>query len=227
MENCLVMDSGEFAAARNMATDAALLELAGELGHPVLRHYGWSEPAATFGYFQQFAQVAEETELRPLIRRPTGGGLVPHDRDWTYCLVLPAGHAWHGCRARESYRRIHDWVRAGLLACGLDAALAGSAREGAGACFAGNELDDVMFGGRKIAGAAQRRNRQGLLIQGSIQPSPEMRREDWRRGAAEALREVLSWEPVPLPERLDLMIGERTEELLASTYGRPEFHRRR
>ena len=47
------------------------------------RFYAWLEPAATFGYFQRFAEVERMTLLRPLLRRPTGGGLVPHAADWT------------------------------------------------------------------------------------------------------------------------------------------------
>ena len=40
----------------------------------------------------------------------------------------------------------------------------------AGPCFAGYEKFDVLWHGKKIAGAAQRRNKLGLLIQGSVQP---------------------------------------------------------
>ena len=80
-------------------------------GRPVLRFYGWTEPAATFGYFQKYADVERATRLRPLIRRPTGGGIVPHDADWTYSLVFPPGHEWHSLKAEESYRRVHEWIR--------------------------------------------------------------------------------------------------------------------
>jgi lipoate-protein ligase A len=73
----------------NMAFDEALLEAVHLAGNPILRLYGWNEPAATFGYFQKWAEVASWIKLRPLIRRPTGGGLVPHDADWTYSLVFP------------------------------------------------------------------------------------------------------------------------------------------
>jgi hypothetical protein len=41
-----------------------------------------------------------------------------------------------------------------------------------GACFAGHERFDLLWRGRKIAGAAQRRNQLGLLIQGSVQLPP-------------------------------------------------------
>lgn len=82
--NWLLLHSGLCAPAFNMALDDALLEAMPRLQTPVLRFYGWTEPAATFGYFQKIAEVEAATLLRPLIRRPTGGGIVPHDADWTY-----------------------------------------------------------------------------------------------------------------------------------------------
>jgi len=109
--NWLLLNSGKCDAAFNMALDEALLESMPRLQKPVLRFYGWTEPAATFGYFQKYTDVAQATLLRPLVRRPTGGGIVPHDADWTYSAVFPPGHEWHSLKAEESYRRIHDWLR--------------------------------------------------------------------------------------------------------------------
>ena len=104
-------NSGPCPAAFNMALDEALLESVSRLGRPVLRFYGWTEPAATFGYFQKYADVERATLLRPLIRRPTGGGIVPHDADWTYSVAFPPGHEWHSLKAEESYRRVHEWIQ--------------------------------------------------------------------------------------------------------------------
>ena len=167
----LLLNSGPGDPACNMALDEVLLAAIEQLGHPLLRFYGWARPAATFGYAQRWAHVIALTTLRPLIRRPTGGGLVLHDGDWTYSVVLPPNHDWSRLRARDSYRRVHDWVRESLADMGLAATLAPQARPGVpGACFAGAEELDVLYADGKIAGAAQRRNRQGLLIQGSVRP---------------------------------------------------------
>ena len=164
-----------------MALDEALLENSSRLGKPVLRFYGWTEPAATFGYFQKFFDVASATKLRPLIRRPTGGGIVPHDADWTYAAIFPAGHEWHSLKAEESYRRIHDWLRRAFAELKIETELAPCCRKFEvsnlesqipSACFIGYEKSDLLWCGKKIAGAAQRRNKLGLLIQGSVQPPP-------------------------------------------------------
>ena len=50
--NWFLLNSGPCDAAFNMALDEALLEAMPRLQKPVLRFYGWTEPAATFGYFQ-------------------------------------------------------------------------------------------------------------------------------------------------------------------------------
>jgi len=180
MEEWLLLRSGAGSSALNMAIDEALLLHVAELGYPVLRFYAWSEPAASFGYFQRHAEVAAATGLRPLVRRPTGGGIVPHGNDWTYSVVLPPNHFWHRLKAVESYRRVHEWVQGAFAETGVAAELASEARrEVQGQCFAGAEQFDVLANDRKIAGAAQRRTRDGLLIQGSVQPPQGVKREPW------------------------------------------------
>jgi lipoate-protein ligase A len=196
--NFLLLNSGKCDAPFNMALDEALLEAMPRLQKPVLRFYGWTEPAATFGYFQKFSEVAAATKLRPLIRRPTGGGIVPHDADWTYSAVFPPGHEWHSLKAEESYRRIHDWLRLAfaemkveteLAPCCLKSKVQSPKSKVISACFVGHEKSDLLWHGKKIAGAAQRRNKLGLLIQGSVQPPPvPLARADWEnamRGVAE------------------------------------------
>jgi lipoate-protein ligase A len=186
--NWFLLNSGTCDAAFNMALDEALLENVSQLGKPVLRFYGWTEPAATFGYFQKFAEVECATHLRPLVRRPTGGGIVPHDADWTYSAVFPPGHDWHSLKAAESYRRIHDWLRLAFAELKIETELAPCCKKTLpGQCFVGFEKYDLLWHGKKIAGAAQRRNKLGLLIQGSVQPPPlPLVRTDWE----DALRAV-------------------------------------
>lgn len=177
----LFLESPPCPAPLNMALDEALLELAPEVRHPVLRFYGWSEPAASFGYFQRMAEVERLTLLRPLVRRPTGGGLVPHDADWTYSLTFPRGHLWYELAAEESYRRAHEWLRWAFAQVGVETEIAPCCRPSAGQCFAGYEKSDLLWHGKKVAGAAQRRTKLGLLIQGSIQPPRlRLRRPAWQ-----------------------------------------------
>lgn len=210
-----------------MALDEALLEWMPRLDRPVFRSYGWEQKAASFGYFQKYAEVEQLTPLRPLVRRPTGGGVVPHDGDWTYTAVFPATHWWYGLKAAESYRRIHAWLQAAFKRLEVPTVLAPAAQKtGFGQCFTGYEQSDLLWRGRKIAGAAQRRTRDGLLIQGSIQPPEEgLRRASWEqalRAAGEQL-EGARWQKLaPEPE-----LWSRAERLRAEKYATELFLRKR
>src|ERR1035441_4980393 len=196
MNSWFFLNSGKCDAAFNMALDEALLEAMPRLGRPVLRFYDWTEPAATFGYFQKYADVERATLLRPLIRRPTGGGIVPHDADWTYSFAFPPGHEWHSLKAEESYRRVHEWIQSAFAKLNVTTELASTRHSELrtpnseiGQCFAGYEKFDVLWHGRKIAGAAQRRNKLGLLIQGSVQPLPvSLARTDWQKAMGDVGR---------------------------------------
>ena len=209
-----------------MAWDEALLEAAPRLGRPVLRFYGWSEPAATFGYFQKFAEIQRLTELRPLIRRPTGGGLVPHDADWTYSLAFPHGDPWHKLKAVASYRRVHEWIQATFARAGLATELSPCCRkEAPGQCFIGAEQFDVLWQGRKIAGAAQRRTRDGLLIQGSIQPPSGLSRSEFEKAFCETARTHwgVEWRAL----EVEAALTDRVAELAREKYSRKDYNERR
>jgi lipoate-protein ligase A len=168
-------------AAENMAVDFLLLQRYPNERAPRFRHYGWQRPAFTFGYAQKFGFV--QSTLPPdgpfdLCRRPTGGGIVDHRDDWTYSLVIPRGHPLEDLSATQSYREIHECLASALRQQDISAVSKPSCEPPAdggtcaatGVCFQRAELYDVIHSesGEKIAGAAQKRNKHGLLCQGSL-----------------------------------------------------------
>jgi lipoate-protein ligase A len=228
-QSWFLLRSKASAAADNMAMDEALLEASPALAQPVLRFYSWTEPAATFGYFQKHAEIEKATHLRPLVRRPTGGGLVPHDADWTYSLVFPPSDPWYSLKAPASYRRIHEWLRIAFQRLDVATELATDSRKKSpGQCFAGYECSDVLWHGRKIAGAAQRRTRGGLLIQGSVQPppiSPPVARGAWEQAMCDVghIEFGAQWREF----KLDLSFAARVAELASKRYAQSAYNRRR
>ncbi len=227
--------------ALNMAWDEVRLQSAARLGAPLLRFYAWSEPAATFGRSQKFLDVSRLTAIRPLIRRPTGGGLVPHLNDWTYSLAIPPDAPWRQIRAQASYFRLHQWLQAAFQKIGLDTELASQPKRIGdslrparspnpavpGRCFAGAEANDLVFAGKKLAGAAQRRARSGLLIQGSIQPPPlSIARAEWENALRTVATETwhVQWRPLQAPS---VALRQQAEKLAANKYAVPEYARLR
>ncbi|MDB6094197.1 MAG: biotin/lipoate protein ligase [Verrucomicrobia bacterium] len=168
-------------AAENMALDFLLLQGHPRPSAPRFRHYGWHRPAFTFGYAQKISFVRSSLpsgEGLDVCRRPTGGGIVDHRDDWTYSVVIPRGHPLEDVRATQSYREIHECVAGALRAQGVPAVTKqsceppadGATCAASGVCFQRAELHDVVHSGsgEKIAGGAQKRNKHGLLFQGSI-----------------------------------------------------------
>jgi lipoate-protein ligase A len=152
-------------AALNMAIDEALLESATA---PTMRFYRWDHPALSFGYFGKFDDVASQE--RDIVRRWTGGGIVYHGDDLTYALVIPSRDPAFLESSMSIYEKTHAAIRAALVADGKDTELAEKAAPKISeACFSNAVRADVLLNGEKIAGAAQRRTRRGLLQQGSLQ----------------------------------------------------------
>ena len=171
MEKCLLWLDGSHGPYLNMAIDESLLERMDSLGRVVLRFYEWNIPSASFGYSQKPAAVTR-TGLT-LVRRPTGGGVVYHDVDLTYTMVIPAGHPICELNRMESYKAIHEPIMKAILDLGKGAHLApdlGIKHDRATLqCFVSPSPNDVLAADdTKLAGAAQRRTRKGILHQGSV-----------------------------------------------------------
>ncbi|MDP2136594.1 MAG: lipoate--protein ligase family protein [Candidatus Didemnitutus sp.] len=223
-------------AAENMAVDFLLLQRYPEPAAPRFRHYEWRGPAVTFGFGQKIAFVRDHLAADlpgDLCRRPTGGGIVDHRHDWTYALVVPRGHLLYDERASQSYRVVHECLAAALVALGQPAEVktaclptAGSetCAPGPGVCFQRAELYDVVNprSGSKIAGAAQKRNKQGLLFQGSIEKN-SVGAVDWDAFAetfAAALGRALG---APATETPWPEFQEHEAEGLIEQYSTPEW----
>jgi lipoate-protein ligase A len=226
-------------AAENMGLDFLLLQRYPEAA-PRFRHYDWRGPAFTFGFSQKIAFVRENLptgERFDLCRRPTGGGIVDHRNDWTYALVLPRGHPLYDERAIHSYRLVHECLASAFTllkqpadlktVCTSDDICAAGSDQGPvvpGVCFQRAELYDVVNPrtGRKIAGAAQKRNKHGLLFQGSIEKS-SLSPIDWDEFQScftSALGKALGMEPVetPWPE-----LNEEEISGLVENYSDPQW----
>jgi len=239
-------------AAENMAIDFLLLQRYPEQSASRFRHYEWRAPAFTFGYSQKIAYVranlpskASTQEGLPhlfnpeLCRRATGGGIVDHRNDWTYALVLPRGLALYDARATQAYHDVHVCLVEALVALGQPVVLKASCDPVEGCegeplsamptiCFVRAELYDVLNSvtGEKIAGAAMKRNKHGLLFQGSIEKS-RLGPIDWEEFQVKfttALGRLLGSEAeeVPWPELNEDEVSGLTEQ-----YSAPEWNEAR
>jgi len=209
-----LLDFAALSGAENMALDEAVLQqVAAADSPPTLRLYGWSPPCVSLGYFQgEAAEVLRLDECAArgvgVVRRPTGGGAILHHREVTYSLCLPESE-WAGLSTAESYERICAALSRGLASLGLGLSPRGpGGTVGAGGeaclpdrttdiCFARGSRHDLVSGGRKLVGSAQRRIKGGLLQHGSVLLSVDrelhralFRREAGWRGAFCGLDEL-------------------------------------
>ena len=204
----------------NMAIDEALLESAAV---PSIRFYGWRSPTLSFGYFGRFSDVTIYASERDLIRRWTGGGIVFHGDDLTYSIVLRSSDPAFRESSMMIYEKIHRALADTLNGIGEQAVVAGGGDAGGVSatntavtasgdnCFANPVPADVMVDGRKVAGAAQRRTRRGLLQQGSIQGVAVT--TDFAQRFARSLSANRS------QFRIDEEILKRARELVEQKYG--------
>jgi lipoate-protein ligase A len=155
----------------NMALDEALL--ASTDPRPALRFYTWKPHALSLGYFQRFAEVEAVARELVLVRRFSGGGAIHHADELTFSIAASAGHALFRGEVGRSYERIHGLLARCFEDLGVRAELRGaralrSDRVQGGMCFHRSTALDLVWGGRKGVGSAQRRRGGRVLHHGSI-----------------------------------------------------------
>lgn len=154
-----------------MGLDEALLESSG--AEPTLRLYTWSPDALSLGYFQRHADVSRLSEATRVVRRITGGGAIHHAGELTWSITARADDPLYRGPIPLGYERVHAIVIEALARFGVTAHLRReehltSERDETGMCFHSSTPLDIVWGGAKGVGSAQRRRGGRVLHHGSI-----------------------------------------------------------
>jgi lipoate-protein ligase A len=181
MTHWRALETGARPGAWNMAVDSALLaEVERGASPPTIRFYAWSPPAVSIGFHQPDPTPAEAARIAALgldwVRRPTGGRAVYHGPpavELTYAIVARFGAAGMPAAPGDCYRLIHAAIADCLAGLGALVELAERRRAmhrpgSRHACFAASVPGEIVAGGRKLVGSAQRRSRSAFLQHGSI-----------------------------------------------------------
>jgi lipoate---protein ligase len=171
-----VLETKALYSEPTMRFDEELLTRLGDI--PIIHFYEWEEDSATYGHFLEpkdylNLEGVKKRQLK-LGRRPTGGGIVFHTWDMAFSVLVPSSSPLFSLNTLENYGVINRAVLAAaqhflgsslsITPLDLPARDISSGRF----CMAQPTKYDVILGGRKVAGAAQRKTKKGFLHQGTI-----------------------------------------------------------
>lgn len=162
-----------------MAVDEALFRVQERKRMPpTLRFFGWTVRTVSLGYFQDSRREADLEACRSsgvaVVRRPTGGKAVIHDRDLCYSVTARTDLPEFSGGLMPTYRLIGRCLARGLAGAGVSVSMPGDEEDPGGAagrdafCFARASRYELLVMGRKICGSAQSRSRGAFLQQGSV-----------------------------------------------------------
>ena len=196
--------------AENMARDRELLdELVRGERPATLRFYSWSPPCISLGLGQR-EEILDLDAVRAagldVVRRPTGGQALLHDRELTYSVVASQQDPVVGGTLMQSYHAISEALLAGLSRLGISGEGAPcEPRPASGltpVCFASASAEEVLVGGRKLLASAQWRSRGAFLQHGSLLL------EDRQGDLPGLMRDVAAREIQPLSVSLSELLAE-------------------
>ncbi|PTQ54686.1 MAG: Lipoate-protein ligase A [Hydrogenibacillus schlegelii] len=164
--------------AFHMSLDEAMVELV-RTGRvpPTLRLYTWRPRSLSLGMNQAVREAVDLEAVKALgvglVRRPSGGRTVFHDREVTYSIVVPENDPRIPEGVMDAFRRLTEGLVAAFHALGLRTAElqtpeAAAPKSGSPVCFESPGAYELVIGGKKAAGSAQARLGGVLLQHGSV-----------------------------------------------------------
>lgn len=164
----LVLDD-HLSAAENMRRDDVLLARA----EPIVRLYGWRPEAVSLGNSQTEAVIDLDAVREyglDVIKRGTGGGGILHGAtEVTYAVIVPIDFEPMPRDLPGSFAFLGDGVLRSLRALGLDAQIDSQPdRTRDALCYVRQQGTNIVVGGKKISGGAQRRTRTAVLQHGTV-----------------------------------------------------------
>ncbi len=156
-----------------MARDTALQARAARTGETVFSIYSWCRPTLSFGRNQPASGHYDLDKIRAagidVVRRPTGGRAILHDREVTYSVTAPLTDA---APLRQTYSRINHILQTGLSRLGVFVETAATSERApppsVRPCFETPGEGELVARGAKLVGSAQWRDDSALLQHGSI-----------------------------------------------------------
>lgn len=186
-----IIDTGVRGAAENMAIDKNLLECLEPKQLPILHLYQWKYDSITYGYFAKPQELLNMEGVRirnlDLAKRITGGGITMHFCDYAFSFLMPAGHPLYSENPLNNYQLVNSFVKNAVtdlieqkekLTYFQELSKNQKARN-LNYCMAKPTQYDVVYEGKKIGGAAQRKTSKGFLHHGTISialPDPKFLR---------------------------------------------------
>lgn len=173
-----ILDTGPADAEKNMSIDVDLLNTLSE--NPILHFYDWIKDSGTYGHFidpnKFFKEEGVVKRGLSLAKRPTGGGIVFHIRDFAFSVLIPAECSYCSTNTLDNYAFVnHRIIKAVKSFLGEKTSSTLLPEETPSPhelsnhfCMAKPTKFDVMLEGKKISGGAQRRTKNGFLHQGTI-----------------------------------------------------------
>lgn len=186
MSSWKLIKSPKLTGSQNMEIDLKLFQdFEKGLIPPTLRFYSWKPNCISFGYSQKIEKLIKSWRAQELgwdiVKRPTGGGMVFHNEaEITYSLVMAIDDPRLPRGLVPSYLRISQAIVRGLSLLGIKSQILNpkfeirnqskilNSKFETDLCFNYPVEYEIVYGGKKLVGSAQKRGKRALLQQGSI-----------------------------------------------------------